>query len=140
MLVSMTIMMICVFGGMLLQFVIGVVSPALLTHVAVKRSFAAILEAREWWKVLRANLGGYVIALAIVFTVYYVLFMAGYMMTMTFVCCAVGMVVFFVMYPYLAVIAGVVFGQVYREGQLKRAEATSAELESAVEAESAAGE
>jgi hypothetical protein len=49
--------------------------------------------------------------------------MTRYLLIFTVICCALGPVLVFASTPYLVVIAGVAFGQVYREGQLKRAEA-----------------
>lgn len=135
MFVGMMVMMISMFAGTLLTMVTGVVSPVAMTHVAVKRKFSAVFEVGEWWKVLWANLGGYVLALVILYSVSYILMTLGYMLAWTMVCCVLTPVFYFVMYPYLSVVAGVVFGQVYREGQLKRAESSGAELEAVAESE-----
>lgn len=132
---GMSIMMISMFVGTLITMVTGVVSPVAMTHVAVKRKFSAVFEVGEWWKVLWANLGGYVLALVILYSVSYILMTLGYMLAWTLVCCVLTPVFYFVAYPYLSVIAGVVCGQVYREGQLKRAESTGSELVAAAEPE-----
>jgi hypothetical protein len=122
MILAVTILMGTMILGMVLSFVLGLVSPSVLTHAAVKRSFAAALEVREWWGVLRANLGGYAIGLAIVVTFTYIVSSVSYLLFWIPVCCALGPLVMFVLTPYLWVIYAIVFGQVYREGQLKRAE------------------
>lgn len=133
MFVGMMVMMISMFLGTLITMVTGVVSPVALTHVAVKRKFSAVFELREWWKVLWANLGGYVLALVILYSISYILMTLGYMLAWTMICCVLTPVFYFVACPYLSVITGVVFGQVYREGQLKRAESTGSELETTAE-------
>jgi hypothetical protein len=119
---AMIIMTTTIVVGNVVAIGLGVVSPAVMTHAAVKRSFSALFEVREWWGVLRANLGGYAIAFALVLAVSYSGWMISTLLFSTLICCALAPLVLFAMLPYISVITSVVFGQVYREGQLKRAE------------------
>jgi hypothetical protein len=63
------ILMVIVFGTICLlipiSLLLAVVIPAAEMHIVEKDEFAAGFRIREWWEILRANLSGFVAALAI---------------------------------------------------------------------------
>jgi hypothetical protein len=55
------------FGvAMLFSLVAGVFAPVSIAHMAAKDELAAAFRVRQWWPVLRANLGGFALAYTIV--------------------------------------------------------------------------
>lgn len=63
------IFMLVIFGTMCilipLSFPLVIIIPAAEMHVVEKDEFAAGFRIREWWPILRANLGGFIAAFAI---------------------------------------------------------------------------
>jgi hypothetical protein len=51
----------------LLSLPLGLIIPAAEMHVADKNEFAAGFRFREWWGIFRANIGGFIVALVIVY-------------------------------------------------------------------------
>jgi len=80
---------------------------------------------REVWQILRANVGGFVIALLIYFAIAFGLGLALQIVYMTIILCCL---VPFIMAPitfYLSLMWGYLFGMAYREGIIKAGIATS---------------
>lgn len=112
--------MMVLFGamglGMLLSVGLGVIFPAPLVHVAVKKSFGALFQVKEWWQIFRANFGGYLIGLALVFATTMLYQLAVQMLVWTFILCLAVPVLMLMVTPYLAVFTSILYGQLYREG------------------------
>jgi hypothetical protein len=67
--------------GMLLMYVTLVFIPPALGNLIAKDDFKAAFRFKEWWPLFKANLSGYVIALALAFGLFgimYVLLMVLY--------------------------------------------------------------
>ena len=83
----------------------------------------AAFRIGEWWKVLRANLSGFLAALIVVLGVVYVLYIGFYALYMTIILCFlapfVGMVIGF----YTMVVSAAAIGDAYRAGVQKLADA-----------------
>ena len=103
--------------GTLLSFGLGIVSAPSVTHMLVKKEFAALFRFKEWWRVLRANLGGFLIAFFIILGLYFVFQMLTGFVIYSVVLCGLLPVLGAVVCPYLTVISAVLFGQAYREGR-----------------------
>ncbi len=95
----------------------GVVVAAALPHIAIKRSFQAAFEFKEWFSIFRKALGqfvlGYVVVIAASFVFVFVMQIA--MMTLILIC-----IVPLIMIPYTAyqmLIMNTVFAQAYAVGQ-----------------------
>ena len=54
---------------MLLSLPLALIIPAAEMHVVNKNEFAAGFRFREWWGILRANLGGFIVAFAISYAI-----------------------------------------------------------------------
>ena len=52
--------------GMVVSLVYTLVMPAILSHVVVHQSFARAFKVSEWWAIWRANMGGYLMCLLVV--------------------------------------------------------------------------
>ncbi len=53
--------------GTLLSLVLSLASMAALGHMVARGEFMAALRPGEWWPILRANLGGFILALFIIY-------------------------------------------------------------------------
>lgn len=102
--------------GMLLSIGLHLVSGPALTHMAVKGSFGALFQVSEWWQVLRANLGGYLIAIFLIYAIYYGTQLLSSVIFSTFFLIFTIPLLLFAFVPYITVITAVLFGQAYREG------------------------
>lgn len=102
--------------GMLLTVGLHLASGPALTHMAMKGSFGAFFRISEWWQVLRANLGGYLIAIFLVYAIYYAAQLLFSVVFSTIFLIFLIPLLLWVVTPYMTVITAVLFGQAYREG------------------------
>lgn len=67
--IAVFLLVMLLFGCLLvlLSLPLGLIIPAAEMHTVDKNDFAAGFRFREWWGIFRANLGGYVVALVIVY-------------------------------------------------------------------------
>jgi uncharacterized protein DUF4013 len=108
--------MACFGVGMLLLIPLWAVLPAVLGHVAATNSFRAAFHFHEWWRILRANIGGFLVAMILIAGVYAALLLVIEVLYFTIILCiAVPFLMAFIS-AYLLVIANVLFAQAYREG------------------------
>ena len=105
--------MLCSF---LYSCLIGIPLPAALAHAVVKRSFAAVFKISEWWKIFRANIGGFIIASLLVWVIAFTLQFVTQLLVSTFVLCLLAFIAPIVITPYVAVLSAYLYGQAYREG------------------------
>ena len=119
MLISIIALFIGMGLGMLFSTVGMLLLPPAAGHVAVQRRFGAFFQPGQWWKVLRANLGGFLVTLFILFALYFVMMMAIQVLYMTIILC---LLIPFAIAPlgfYVLVIYGRMIGQAYGEGAAK---------------------
>jgi hypothetical protein len=98
-------------------------------HVAVQQDFSAFLRVGEWWRILRSNLGGFLIVQFFLFGMYMVMMFAFQMLYFTLVLCCL---VPFVVIPagfYILVVYYHTCGLAYGEGR-QRLESTTLVVES----------
>ena len=128
------IFMLTMACGFLLTLVVGIPLPAVITHVAYKRSFAAMFHVSEWWKVFRANIGGFLIGVVLLWAVSFMLQILVNVLVSTVVLCVVAFIAPAVISPYLMVVGALLYGQIYHEGTetLKIAAPEGAEEGSAI--------
>jgi hypothetical protein len=102
--------------GMLASILVGSLLPAILGHVIAKDQFGAAFRFGEWWAVLRANLGGFLIVYILAIGLQIVTGFALNILYMTIVLCCL---IPFALAPisvYLMVVTGALFGEAYRSG------------------------
>ncbi len=88
MLVGMGIFFLSIGLTIILGIGVSVVLPPALGHTVAKDSFSAAFDFTGWWKILKANLGGFMLALLIIagmMTAMYVLIQLFYM-TIVLIC------------------------------------------------------
>lgn len=127
-LLTTTFMMFCgIAVGILLSVLLGVTYSPALTHMVVKGSFGSLFKVREWFAVMRANLGGYLIALFILWGVIFAMQMIYQLLMFSIVLCLLAPVLAFASMPYLSVVSSVLLGQVYKEGEAALAQSEKAD-------------
>jgi hypothetical protein len=110
------VMMFSIFCGFALSIVIGIPLPAAIAHMLVKRSFSAAFHAGEWFKIFRANLGGFFIAFLLVWVIMVVVQATTQILVYTVILCALAFILPILSMPYVSVIGAYLVGKVYREG------------------------
>ncbi len=108
--------MILLMAGMVLAFISMFFMPVIMPHVAATNAFSAAFNFRGWWKVLRANLGGFLIAILITFSIYIAIVFTFQILYLTLILCIFIPFLFALAIPYLSLIASVLFAQAYSEG------------------------
>jgi hypothetical protein len=101
----------------LLSLPYGIVLSAVAPHVAVKGSFSAAFEFKEWWAIFRKAIGQFLLAYALSFVVSFafMIVMQIAMMTIVLMC-----IVPFLMIPYSAYVmlmSNTLFAQAYLAGR-----------------------
>lgn len=102
--------------GMLFILLMALVEPPVLAHVAATNSFKAAFKFGDWWKVLRANIGGFLIALILAAGIYMGVGLAMEILYFTIVLCLLIPFLMSFIAGYILIIANVLFAQAYREG------------------------
>ncbi len=113
---SITVLFCSIALGIFASLALGIAYSPALTHMVVKEKFSAIFAVREWLRVVRANLGGYLIALLIIWGLAFIMQMLAQLIMYSIILCIALPVLMFVGSPYMSVISAVLLGQVYKEG------------------------
>lgn len=103
-------------AGFILTIPLMILLPPALAHVVAKDSFGAAFRIREWWAILRANLGGFFTAFIIVGGVYVILILLVYLFYYTVILCFLMPLAMSVATAYLSIISARVVGEAYRKG------------------------
>jgi len=111
-----------IFGGFFLvfiplMFVLGVLLPAAEVHVTDKAEFAAAFQVREWWAIFRANWGGFLLAIAIVYGISFALTIIIQFAMITIVLICILPIIMPGIAMYTSVVMYTAFAQAYKEGQ-----------------------
>jgi len=83
MFIGMAIMML----GIVLAVVIIIILPPALGNMLVKGKFEAAFHFQEWWPVLKANLGGFILAVMLVMGLFYLMYMLAIVLYATIILC-----------------------------------------------------
>ncbi len=107
--------MACFGIGLFLALALWAVLPVVLSHVAATNSFSAAFHIKDWWKILRVNLGGFLVTLILIGGLYMVMVLAAEVFYLTIILCIVIPFLFAFIFAYLLIMANVLFAQAYRE-------------------------
>jgi hypothetical protein len=116
-LIGMLLMYSCFFLMIPLGMALGLLLPVIMAHVVATDQFAAAFRVGEWWAILRANLGGFVVAYVVLLALQAGLSFALSLLYFTLILCCL---VPFIIAPvslYMMIIRGAVFSLAYREGR-----------------------
>lgn len=100
-----------------LMLVTYLLIPVTQAHVALKRSFGALFAVREWWAILRANIGSYLLILFVMLGMYMAFMFAFQILYLTFILCFILPVVTAPLYFYGLLVVYHLSGLAYAEGQ-----------------------
>ncbi|MBI5953884.1 MAG: DUF4013 domain-containing protein [Chloroflexi bacterium] len=113
---------------MLLSLPLALIIPAAEMHAVEKNEFAAGFRFREWWGILRANLGGFIVALVIVYVASMALTIVMQILMATIILSC--LLPFFVpaITTYTTLVMYAMFAQAYKVGRDKLAETANAPI------------
>ncbi|MBI9050577.1 MAG: DUF4013 domain-containing protein [Anaerolineaceae bacterium] len=120
----MGIMFVCLTIGMVLAVVGGIAAPPALCNTVKHDSFKAAFRFSEWWRVLKANFGGFFIALLIGFGVYMIIMFVAQIFYMTMLCSCLMLPISMIGGYYFALVFYAIIPLVYKEGLEKLKEQT----------------
>ena len=104
-----------VFGlAMILTLITGMLAPVAVAHLVAKDDFAAAFRVKEWWAVLRANLGGFVIAFILMMGAFMLMSLAMQVLYLTIVLCCLLPFASGVVNAYLLPVVSALYAQAYR--------------------------
>jgi Protein of unknown function (DUF4013) len=123
MLVSMAIFFLAISAGLLLSLAAWLVMPAAQVHVAVNHRFGALFDVAGWWRLLRANFGGFMIASGMFFVLMMGLGLVSQLLYFTMVLCLLIPLIALPASFYTLLVVYRLAGQAYGEGSAKAASA-----------------
>jgi hypothetical protein len=119
MFVSMIIFFTSIGLGTLLSVAAWLVMPAAQAHAAVQRRFSAAFEVRDWWRIFRANLSGFLLAGVLFFVLEITLMLVFQFFYVTVCLCPIGLLALFPGAFYIFLLVYRLVGQAYGEGLAK---------------------
>jgi hypothetical protein len=102
--------------GMILTFPISIFLPAAIAHGIAGDSFIAIFRIGAWWKILRANIGGFFTAFVLIMGLYMILIFALQVVYMTLILCFLLPFMSAILMFYLTLVCAVAIAEAYRRG------------------------
>jgi hypothetical protein len=118
------------FGGMavfmlgfFLAFITMLITPPALGNLIAKGDFGAAFRIKEWWPVLKANLAGYLLAIAIAMGLFYLLYLLSFIIYATVVLCFLLPFALAFTFFVSGAVSFSVYSVAYRDGERKLAEA-----------------
>lgn len=115
--VSMLILFISIFLGMILMFLGAIPLPAALAHFVAKDQVGAAFRFREWWPLLWRNKMGYFIAWVLCGGLVGISYYGILLLYSTMVLCVLIPVLAAPLLFYLPLVCAAVFGETYRESE-----------------------
>jgi hypothetical protein len=100
-----------------LSLAIGLIVPAAEIYAIEKESFTAGFQVREWWSIFKANWAGFLLALAIVYSVTMVITLAAQFLAFTIVLFCLLPLILPVISMYALLVQYTAFAQAYKEGR-----------------------
>jgi hypothetical protein len=111
---------IALFGiGMFFSLILWVFLPPALAHVVAKDSFEAGFQVRDWWKIFRANIGGFILSMVIAGGLYMALMLVMQIIYMTIILCITLPFLISFISAYLSIVIFTLIAQAYRDGVIK---------------------
>ncbi|MBL8098410.1 MAG: DUF4013 domain-containing protein [Anaerolineales bacterium] len=114
-----------------ISLVMAVIIPAPEMYVIDKDDFKAVFQFREWWKIFRANLGGFIAAFGIYYIVSFVMAFAMQILIATLILACLLIVLLPAMTIYITLIMYVLGAMAYKDGKAKLAQTSESSNASA---------
>jgi hypothetical protein len=122
MLVGMGIFFLSSGLSIILGIVVSVILPPALGHTVAKDSFSAAFDFTGWWKIFKANLGGFLLAFLIIAGMVAAMYVLIQLFYMTIVLICLMFIVPMVVNFYMMLVGSALIGLAYREGVEKCSE------------------
>lgn len=117
------IFMLLMFGGFCLiiplSIPIALIAPAAEMYVVEKDDFAAGFRFREWWPIFRANISGFIAALAVSYIASFAFTIIIQILSITVILACLTFILLPLMTVYLTLVLYVTIAQAYRDGKVK---------------------
>jgi hypothetical protein len=101
---------------LLLSLLTGIFLPPALMHMIARDSFGAGFQFSGWWKVFRANFGGFLIAFLLAMALFMVLYYVTWISVCSIIFCFLAPILGGVMIVFSGLISSALFAQAYRTG------------------------
>jgi hypothetical protein len=108
---------------MVFSLLIGILSPVVMGHVVATHAWTAVFQVKEWWKVFRANLGGFLISYGVVIAVSYVTTIAVQLLNFTLIFFCLVPIMLTCLVFYISLISYPIYAIAYRAGVQNLSEA-----------------
>ena len=105
-----------------LSIPLALIIPAAEMHVVGNNDFAAGFRFKEWWPILRANLGGFIVAFGIYYIASFVLMFVIQILAITLIFACFMFILIPAMTIYLTLVMYVTNAIAYRDGKAKLAQ------------------
>lgn len=135
MFITMAVLFLSMSLSLLLAMAAALLIPPASAHTVAEASFSAGFDFSGWWKIFKANLGGFFLALVIVMGLMGIVYMFSYIFYMTIVLMCMLFIFPMLVSFYILLVGCAMTGLTYREGIDKLAIAD----DTPVENETAAG-
>lgn len=107
-----------------ISFASAIIIPAAEMHVIDQDEFSALFRFREWWKIFRANLGGFIAAFGIYYLVSFILAFVIQIIFATIILSCLLIVLMPALTIYITLIMYVTGAMAYKDGKNKLAQTT----------------
>ena len=112
-----TMLQLILFGvGILVSIPLGILWPAMIGQVVATHSFSAIFQIRAWWRIFRANVGGFLMVYVLVIGFSLALYMVFQLLALTIIFCCLAPVVLAGLNFFTIVITYPLYAKAYRDG------------------------
>jgi hypothetical protein len=109
--------------GTAISLAYSLLMPAMITHVVIHKSFARVFKVGEWWTIWRANAGGFLLCLLVIYGLGLAInFAFQFIGFLVIICCPLFIAAVGAAAIYLDLIIFPLYAQVYRDGVQKAAE------------------
>lgn len=109
----------------LLMIAVSMILPAVIGHTVAQGTFNSGFDFTGWWKILRANMGGFFLSLIIIYGLLAFLYLISQIFYTTIILICLAFVVMLAGGFYLMLVGAALIGLAYREGveKIKNTEA-----------------
>lgn len=114
--------MALIWVGMLLTIVGAVFLPPAMGNMIAKGNFEAAFRIKEWWPVFKANIGGYLLTIAMMMGIYSLMILVIFCLYSTVILCVLVPIAVCVAIYLLGVMVFALYAVSYRDGVRKLAE------------------
>jgi len=116
MFIAMAILFISMALSMLLIMAAALLLPPATAHAVAHGSFSAAFDFTGWWKILKANFGGFFLAIVIISGVMGIIYFVSYIFYTTIVLMCMMFILPLVFSFYMMLVGYPLYGLAYREG------------------------